>query len=755
MKTFKLTAVLLILMLFLAEAGLFAGGTIRVGVLHKESLSSWDYDWEATVSTLNRDIKGFQFELIEYTWLDLKKAIENREVEFVIGSPIFSVEASYEGNLTIIATLKRQSEKLRGFEELYGSVIFWHADNREIKNLWDIKNRRVAAGSPLSIGGWLAAAREFKERGVDLKKSCSSISHFFDSEKVVEEVLAGRADFGICRTSALEQMSDEGKLNLRQLQVSDEFVSHQLPFLCSTQLYPEWGFSRVTGTDENLAEKVTVALIKMTDEIGPLETTWGIPANYSQVQQLMKDLNMEPFVSEASIIAASLRTLKRWSRLFISAILILALTVFFLARLNLRLRRVTSELDEQKNFLKHLIDSIPDLIFVKSQSGRMIMANQAFAIAFGKNADKMVGSSESEIFPDGSPFAEGDDRIGDSIDTLKFTKRFMLADQTHIYGEIIKVACRLSDRGEKRIVGIVRDVSAAQRARQIQKQREKLITGIAEAAHRVIGAEKSLEEALPEALKEISAAVEAQQAGILKIQPDSENFRCFACLYANRNQCLDGVRDIVIQVIRTHRERMMAGQVFGRSIYDYSAEIRQQLEAIGTYSLLLLPIFVHRRFWGCMVIHSNEHNREWQQHEIAALELAAEMFGSMIERSEDFSRLVDYRDRLRLALDSAGLFLWEYDFAAGLNLTPDDIYKNLGYVIVEHIEEIRREGFSIIHPDDQLLIRNIAQNETCQFEVRLRSASGRYLWHFFIGRNYFDAGHRHLKLIGFFRNTSS
>lgn len=759
MKNLKNFRNLLVLLLLLVSAACLsaAAPVIRVGVLHKESLSGWDYDWPATISTLNRDIADYKFELIELNWIELKEAIKNREVDFVIASPVFSVEAGFEGDLTVIATLKRESDDLRGFEELYGSVIFWRANNPEIKNLWDIKNKKVAAGPVLSIGGWLATAREFAERGIDLKKYCAEISHYFDDEKVLEEVLTGRVDFGICRTSALEEAARLGKVNLQDLRVSNEFVLHQLPFACSTRLYPEWSFAGVTGTNEALAEKVAVALIKMTDEVGPMRTTWGIPANYSQVHLLMKTLRMDPFAEDTSLIAAALKTLKRWLLLFFAAILILGIIVFGLLRLNRKLRLVTGELEEQRAFLKHLIDSIPDLIFVKSQNGRFIMCNQAFSDAFGYKSELLTDKNETDIFPQGSPLAEGDDRISVNLDSVKFTKRLELSNSRSIYGEIIKVACRLSERSEKRIVGIIRDVSANYKARQIQRQREKLITGIAEAAHRVIGSEKSLESSLPEALSAIARAVEADRVGILreKKSESRDPFACFSCYHLSNKPCREGTRELVSEIIRENDERMRAGQIFGRSAYDYSNEYRVKLADLGINSLLIIPVFVHREFWGCMEVHSIDVKREWHEYEVAALELAAEMFGSMIERSEDFSRLVDYRDRLRLALDSAGLFLWEYDFAGSVNITPDDLYMNLGYIDKDQLEKARKEGFSIIHPDDQLLIRNIAQNETCQFEVRLRSQNDRYIWHFFIGRNYFDAGHRHLKLIGFFRNTSS
>jgi PAS domain S-box-containing protein len=643
-----------------------------------------------------------------------------------------------------------------GFEELYGSVIFWRSDNHSIQNLWDIRGSKVAAGSILSIGGWLAVAREFAERGIDLKKYCSAISHFYDSEKVVLEVLSGKAEFGICRTSILENMAQKGEVNLNDLTVSAEFVSHELPFLCSTRLYPEWSFARRTGVSKLLAEKVAMALFKMTEDVGPMQTIWGIPANYSQVHQLMKVLHLEPFDSDISFFRRALNNLRQWLVLFFVAIIVLGTALFFLIRLNFRLKTVKDELTEQQNFLNHLIDSIPDLIFVKSQSGRFILCNRAFADTFKVEEKEIANKSERDIFPDGSPFSEGDDRVKVSGQSIKFTKRLPITDQKTIFGEIIKVSCQLSETGDRRILGIIRDVSANYKARQIQKQREKLITGIAEAAHRVIGAEQSIDQTLGSALDSMVKAIGADRIGIVRSKHEGDKtsceLSCFGCF--SGNPCNSETKTAIARVIQKNLPRLVAGQIVGHSIMDYSDEVRSKLAGFDIGSLLIVPIFVSHNFWGCMEVQTVSRERDWHDYELAALKMAAEMFGSMIERSENFNRLIEYRDRLRLALDSAGLFLWEYNFLDSVNNTPDDLYQNLGYIDANDIDGARSLGFDLIHQDDRYLVKDIARNETCQFEARLLSNENKYVWHSFIGRNYFDSGRRHLKLIGFFRNTS-
>jgi len=735
---------------------------VTIGILKKESIGGWDYEWQETIDFLQKKIPEYNFKTKLLTWQDLKIAIKEKKVDFVISSPLFSVETDLEGTTTIIATLKRENERYEAFDNLFGSVIFWRSDNQEIKTLWDLRNKKLAAGPVLSIGGWLAAAREFAERGIDLHKACREVDHFVDTRKILEAVLSGDADFGICRTSSLELLAKEGLFSFDQIKFSRELYLHteSLPFACSTRLYPEWSFSRVKHTPEHLAENVTLRIFSMSEIDQPAKISWGIAANYSQVHHLMQTLKMEPYHSDDSILNSLIKRFRRWLTVFIGVTFLSGIIIFYLLAFNRKLKNVTLELENQKSFLKHLIDSIPDLIFVKDFHGRYLLCNQSFAETFSCNQESIAGKTDKEIFPDSEPiFDIGDNNVNISS-TQKFIKEIDLPDSVTIYGEIIRVTCKLQAAEEPKIVGIVRDISVSHKSRQIQEQREKLISGIAEAAHLIVGSEMSVEQSMPEALDAIAAAVGADRVGLIRRTESNEDkdklpsYHCFSCFCRDKHTCNRHTSDLIEKIISANFSRLLSGSAIGRNKLELSASDIESMNTLRIKSLLVIPVFVHKKFWGCLEVHILAEERSWLDFELAALELAAEIFGSMIERSSDFKQLVDYRDRLKLALDSAGLFLWEYDFSAGENHTPEDFYRNLGYYERQLIDEQRSVAFDIIHPDDRHLIRNISESENCQFEVRLKSHSGKYLWHSFIGRNYFDTSHKHLRLIGFFRNTS-
>lgn len=734
---------------------------VCVGVLQKESVGGWDYDWDATLAFLNESIPEHEFVYKYMSWLELKQAVVAGKVDFIIASPVFNVELEMMGHMAILATLRRGGESYEAFDNLHGSVIFWRAENPSIKSLWDIRGKRLVAGSLLSIGGWLAASREFDERGIDLRKICSEVSHLTNSEKVVEEVLADRADFGICRTSTLELMIERGQIVAEEVAYSRELYLHveRLPFACSTRLYPEWSFSRAMHTDQDLVEKVNISLLKIAEKSIAGQVSWGTSANYAQVHQLMQALNMPPYELAGSFVDSLVISLKRWLIVFVFAFIVLGLIVFYLLALNKRLRNLSRELRSQQAFLTHLIDSIPDLIFVKDANDQYLICNQAFASAFAKQPDEIKGRYEIDLFGKQGFLRSHDSKLTDSQQSIKFIQEIELAGNVKIYGEVIKVKCRLQDEGAYRIVGIIKDITANHRARRLRQQRENLIAGIASSAHHMVGSELSISHTVPIALSEISRALMADktcivsldQSGIAAISGEGRSLCAFCDLDSD---CRPATVELIRAILKQNFESLSHAKPLSRHLFSFDESITARLQDLGISSFLLMPIFVGKKLWGCLTVQMLTEEREWHDFEISALNLATEMFGSVIERGGDFRRLVEYRDRLRFALESAGMCLWEFDYEENSNRTPDDLYFNLGYTTEDEIAEIKALGFGIIHPDDISKVNAISESETCQFEARLLSNSGKFIWHSFIGRNYFDSNRKHLRLIGFFRDTS-
>ncbi|MEF3192892.1 MAG: phosphate/phosphite/phosphonate ABC transporter substrate-binding protein, partial [Halothiobacillaceae bacterium] len=96
---------------------------------------------------------------------------------------------------------------------VFGGVIFTTTDST-LHSLRDIVGRRVAATLSGAFGGYQIQAYELLKAGLTPPRGPLLLETGMPQDKVVEAVLAGRAEVGFVRTGVLESLAREGKVDL-------------------------------------------------------------------------------------------------------------------------------------------------------------------------------------------------------------------------------------------------------------------------------------------------------------------------------------------------------------------------------------------------------------------------------------------------------------------------------------------------------------------------------------------------------------
>jgi PAS domain S-box-containing protein len=167
----------------------------------------------------------------------------------------------------------------------------------------------------------------------------------------------------------------------------------------------------------------------------------------------------------------------RWSRTTEGGMLLVRYDITELKRAEQRLR-------EQSTLLRSLIDTIPDLIFVKGADGRFITANAGFAALVGSSTDEIVGKTDFDIAP--KDVAEG--FVAQDAEILRSRERQTIeAEATFPDGRIAdfettKVPMLGPDGQPAGIIGVARDVTARNRATQQLRESEERIKTILNAS---------------------------------------------------------------------------------------------------------------------------------------------------------------------------------------------------------------------------------------------------------------------------------
>ncbi len=331
---------------------------IRIGVLAYRGADEALKMWSPTADYLKAAIPPYSFEIVPLDFHELGPTVGRGAVDFVLANTSIYVELESLYGVSRIATLKNRGTG--GGYTVFGGVIFCKADRNDISGLRDLKGRSFMAVDETSFGGWRAAWRELKDRGIDPYRDFTSMRFGETHDAVVYAVRDGKADAGTVRTDTLERMAEEGKIDLRAFRVLNEQQVQGFPFALSTRLYPEWPFAKARHTDDELAQKVAIALLRLPPDslaarAGKI-AGWTIPLDYQPVHELMRDLRVGPYRNFGRItLSDAVRQYWYWVFLGMSVIAIMAAATMSMLRLNRQLAQSRLGLEEARNDLEQQV----------------------------------------------------------------------------------------------------------------------------------------------------------------------------------------------------------------------------------------------------------------------------------------------------------------------------------------------------------------------------------------------------------------
>lgn len=336
----------------MASTVAFASDAVTIGVLAFRPQPQVAQQWRPLVGYLRKAVPEHEFSVEPLSYVQMNEAVASRRVDFVLTNPGHYVQlARLSGLSSPLVTLARNvdGQPLSAF----AGVIFTRADAADITTLEDLRGRRIAATSDSSLGGFQMQTGEFLRN--DLKKPAASKLLFtgMPHDAVVEAVLSGEAEVGFVRSGVIESLVAENRLDSRELKIINRQNLSGLPFQASTRLYPEWPLSAMPHSDPELSRKVAAALLNLDPrgdvarEIGIYG--FGIPGDYSIVEDLLRELRLPPFEILPRITVADVWNQYSWW--IIAMVLAGCLVAGLSFRLLLTRRQLASEHERMGNVL--------------------------------------------------------------------------------------------------------------------------------------------------------------------------------------------------------------------------------------------------------------------------------------------------------------------------------------------------------------------------------------------------------------------
>ena len=243
-----------------------------------------------TSSWLNENFSGrVKFEYYERK--ELEKAIRDGKVDIILSEAGEAARLRKWGTRPLLTAVSiRHPNPQRG----QGSVFFVRNDRKDLSELKDLRNLKLAATDDNDFTGFHAGMGELIHRGFNPDKFFSHIQFIGSSSKVamhhvVDDVISGKADVGIVRTCFLEDLE---KLSGQAYPVKVIGEKPKDSFACkrSTDLYPNWTISSTKNLSSEDLRDVTKFLLEMPKTSDG--KYWSLAPDLSNVENLMKELKI-------------------------------------------------------------------------------------------------------------------------------------------------------------------------------------------------------------------------------------------------------------------------------------------------------------------------------------------------------------------------------------------------------------------------------------------------------------------------------
>ena len=443
--------------------------TIEIGVLAFRPKPETLKKWQPLEKALKRDIPQQDFKIVPYTYPELEHAVSEKRVDFVLTNPAHFILLSRRlGVSSPLATLIVEDNGIP--LSSFGGVIFTLAERTDLKELADLKGKRLVTPDLGSFGGYQAQAYELALAGVQLPGDVAIRVVGMPHDNAVNAVLQGGADAGFVRTGLLESMAHEGKLDLSRIKIMNQQHIAKFPLFLSTRLYPEWTFAALPHVDEDIARRVAAAMFRLEED---KTTTHAIgihgfttPSDYSQVEELQRELRLPPFDSTPKFTLHDVWTRYYWQSItaVVAGLVILLLTTDLLLT-NRKMKAEGLKLESEIRLRHGLLDALGEGVFGVDYRGRCIFINPAALLMLGFSEDEVTGADQHTLFhhhhSDGTSFPGHDCPVYLSLvdgKTRSGEERFWRKDGTS-FPVAITVSPNLVDGGSKGAVVVFHDIT--------------------------------------------------------------------------------------------------------------------------------------------------------------------------------------------------------------------------------------------------------------------------------------------------------
>ena len=411
---------LVALVLGTASAAQESAQPVSIGILTTGNAAT--ARWTPTADYLSQRIPGRRFVIVPLTQHELRDAMEQRLLEFVLTDAGEFVELEHDyGARAVVTRQIRQHDKAHPY---FAATIVVSVGRADLKQLTDLRSGSLIVNADDTFGVVHLAWREFIAAGTNpLRDFTQIVRDARPPEQALLAVLNGKVDAAIVPSGTLERLGAKERIDPTAFRVLNEIRSFDFPLMRSTPAYPEWPLAAARHTSTELVRAVAAALLNMHPDDAAASAGgyagWTVAPSYKPVDDLYRVLHLGHYRRNSD--ALDLGELVPEYTVFVLVGLLslfgMAGVTIYVLRLNRTLgieihwsRRVQ---DKLQTFFR-AVEQTADAVMITDPDGRIEYVNPAFTRVTGYSAEEARGYTPS-LLRSGMHGAEFYRRLWDTI----------------------------------------------------------------------------------------------------------------------------------------------------------------------------------------------------------------------------------------------------------------------------------------------------------------------------------------------------
>ncbi len=366
--------------------------------------------------------------------------------------------------------------------------------------------------------------------------------------------------------------------------------------------------------------------------------------------------------------------------------------------------RVQVDLQQQKEFTRLVIDTDPNLIYVKDASGRFVLANQATSDLYGVNADEIVGLNNWNLHSvpeEVMTYQESDREVLRSRTAIAVREQYTRPDGRVLWFETVKKPLVQPD-GVVHVLGISNDITERRRAELVLRNREHQQGAVAKLGLHALAGE-GVTALMDRALGMLREMLGVDLAGIWEVSNDGSSVSLCTGLGWKKNVLgewsviretrspMEFVLQVKVPVIvddwaqepRFVQPPVIADHDIRSGIYVLIHGKNQPLGVMSAYTTVLRSFTEDDVNFMQAVANVLAYAIEWKESE-KALRESEGRYRIVAETATDAILTVDQDNRIIFANHSAEA-IFGYT-------TPEILWQDLRMLVSDSIEQIRHKA---------------------------------------------------------------